>query len=111
MAVNVLATTPVPAPAPTAKSAVKLVEKFKASYKSAKSYQAKITLMESGSASQSGKVVVKLGKKTVGKGTIKSGKVTLTLKKLKKGKNKLTATYAGDSAFAASTLKFKITVK
>jgi hypothetical protein len=47
----------------------------------------------------------------VGKGAIKSGKVTLTLKKLKKGKNKLTATYAGDSKFAASKLKFKITVK
>jgi len=57
------------------------------------------------------KIIVKLGKKTVGKGTIKSGKVTLTLKKLKTGKNKLKATYAGDSSFLASKLKFTITVK
>lgn len=113
LVVNVLATTPTPAPVPTpaAKSSVKLVEKFKASYAMAKKYKATIKLAESGSASPTGKVVVKLGKKTVGKGSIKSGKVTLTLKKLKKGKNKLTATYAGDSKFAASTLKFKITVK
>ena len=69
-----------------------------------------IAKVKSKDARPTGKVVVKLGKKIVGKGLIRSGKVTLTLKKLKKGKNKLTATYAGDSAFAASKLKFKITV-
>ena len=105
--VNVLATTPVPA----AKGTIKLVEKFKSSYEKAKSYKGKIVLKESATGTPTGKVVVKLGKKTVGKGTIKSGKVTLTVKKLKMGKNKLTATFAGNSAFAASKLKFKITVK
>lgn len=105
--VTVLAATPVPA----AKAKIKLVEKFKASFKMAKTYKAKILVKETATGAPTGKVVVKLGKKTVGKGTIKAGKVTLTLKKLKKGKNKLTATYAGDSSFAASKLKFKITVK
>jgi len=105
--VTVLAVTPVPA----AKAATKLVEKFKASYPMARSYKGKVLVKETATGAPTGKVVVKLGKKIVGKGTIKSGKVTLTLKKLKKGKNKLTATYAGDSTFAGSKLKFKITVK
>jgi ABC-type phosphate transport system substrate-binding protein len=105
--VTVLAVTPVPA----AKAATKLVEKFKASYPMARSYKGKVLVKEIATGSPTGKVVVKLGKRIVGKGAIKSGKVTLTLKKLKKGKNKLTATYAGDSKFAASKLKFKITVK
>ena len=105
--VNVLATTPVPA----AKAKSKIVEKFKPSYEMAKSYKGKVLLKETATDAPTGKIVVKLGKKTVGKGTIKAGKVTLTLKKLKEGKNKLTATYAGDSKFAASKLKFKITVK
>jgi len=105
--VTVLAVTPVPA----AKAATKLVEKFKASYPMARSYKGKVVVKETATGAPTGKVVVKLGKKIVGKGTIKSGKVTLTLKKLKKGKNKLTATYAGDSTFAGSKLKFKITVK
>jgi ABC-type phosphate transport system substrate-binding protein len=105
-AVTVLGATPV-----VAKGATKLVEKFKASYAIARSYKGKVLVKETATGAPTGKVVVKLGKKVVGKGTIKSGKVTLTLKKLKKGKNKLTATYAGDSKFAASKLKFKITVK
>lgn len=105
--VTVLATTP----APATKGATKLVEKFKASYPTAKSYKGKVLVKETATDAPTGKVVVKLGKKTVGKGTIKSGKVTLTLTKLKKGKNKLTATYAGDSKFAASKLKFTISVK
>ena len=57
------------------------------------------------------KVTIKLGKKTVGKGTLKNGKVTITLTKpLKKGKNKLVASYAGDSSFAASKVKLTITI-
>lgn len=105
--VNVKATTPVPA----AKAKTKIVEKFKPSYEMAKSYKGKIILKESATGAPTGKVVVKLGKKTVGKGKIKAGKVTLTVKKLKLGKNKLTATFAGNSAFAGSKLKFTITVK
>jgi ABC-type phosphate transport system substrate-binding protein len=106
-AFSVKATTPVP----VVKAATKLVEKFKASYPMARSYKGKVLVKETATGTPTGKVVVKLGKKMVGKATIKSGKVVLTLKKLKKGKNKLTATYAGDSKFAASKLKFKITVK
>jgi hypothetical protein len=96
---------------PVVKAATKLVEKFKASYPMTRSYKGKVLVKETATGTPTGKVVVKLGKKVVGKATIKSGKVVLTLKKLKKGKNKLTATYAGDSKFAASKLKFKITVK
>lgn len=107
--VNVLAMTPVP-PVAT-KATTKLVEKFKASYPKAASYKGKVLVKESSTLAPSGKVVVKLGKKVVGKGTIKSGKVILKLKKLKKGKNKLVASYAGDSKFAASKLKFKIVIK
>ncbi|MEO5662002.1 MAG: Ig-like domain repeat protein [Nocardioides sp.] len=106
-AFNVIAATPVPA----AKASTKLVEKFKASYAKAASYKGKVIVKESSTSAPTGKIVVKRGKKVVGKGAIKAGKVTLKLKKLKKGKNKLTATYAGDSKFNASKLKFKITVK
>ena len=100
--VNVKAIAPV---------ATKLVEKFKASYPKAASYKGKVLVKETSTLAPTGKIIVKLGKTTVGKGTIKSGKVTLTLKKLKTGKNKLKATYAGDSSFIASKLKFTITVK
>ncbi|WP_107705304.1 Ig-like domain repeat protein [Nocardioides allogilvus] len=107
--VNVLATTP--APPVATKASTKLVEKFKASYPKAASYKGKVRVKESASGAATGKIIVKLGKKKVGKGTVKAGKVILKLKKLKKGKNKLTATYKGDSKFAGSKLKFKITVK
>jgi hypothetical protein len=107
--VNVLATTP--APAPATKAPTRLVEKFKPSYAKAASYKGKVLVKETSANAPTGKVVVKLGKKVVGKGTIKAGKVVLTLKKLKMGKNKLKATFAGDSKFLGSTLKFKITVK
>lgn len=104
--VTVIGTTPV-----AAKATTKLVEKFKASYAKAASYKGKVLVKETATGAPAGKIVVKLGKKVVGKGAIKAGKVTLKLKKLKKGKNKLTATYAGDSKFSGSKLKFKITVK
>jgi ABC-type phosphate transport system substrate-binding protein len=103
--VNVLATTPV------VKAPTKLVEKFKASYPKAASYKGKVLVKETSTLAPTGKVIVKLGKKIVGKGTIKSGKVILTLKKLKLGKNKLVASYAGDSKFAGSKIKFKIVIK
>ncbi|UUZ61566.1 Ig-like domain repeat protein [Nocardioides sp. B-3] len=104
--VNVTASAPV-----MAKATTKLVEKFKASYPKAASYKGKVLVKETSTFAPTGKIVVKRGKKTVGKGTIKSGKVVLTLKKLKKGKNKLTTTYAGDSKFTGSKLKFKIVIK
>ncbi|HXH77596.1 Ig-like domain repeat protein [Nocardioides sp.] len=105
--VNVVAATP----PPVVKASTKLVEKFKASYPKAASYKGKILVKETAVGAATGKIVVKLGTKTVGKGTVKAGKVVLKLKKLKKGKNKLTAVYAGDSKFVGSKLKFKIVIK
>ena len=58
----------------------------------------KVKVKESATGAATGKVVIKRGKKTVGKGTVKNGKVVIKLTKpLKKGKNKLIATYAGDT--------------
>ncbi len=107
--VTVLATTPVPVP--VTKATTKLVEKFKKSYAKAASYKSKVVVKESSTKAPTGKIVVKRGKKIVGKGTIKAGKAIVTLKKLRKGRNKLVASYAGNSSFAASKLKFTITVK
>lgn len=106
-AVNVVATTP----APAAKATTKVVSTFKKSYAKGARIKGTITIKESAAGSATGKVTVKLGKKTVGKGTLKKGKVTITLTKpLKKGKNKLVASYAGDSSFAASKVKLTITI-
>jgi hypothetical protein len=105
---SVLAATPVPA----AKAKTTLLEKFRTSYAKGAVIKAKVKVKESAAGSASGKVAIKLGSKTVGKGTVKGGAVVITLTKpLKKGKNKLVAQYAGDSAFAASKLKFVITLK
>lgn len=109
-AVNVLAATP--APAPTAKAATKLVETFKSAYPKGASVKGKVKVKESAAGAATGKVVIKLGSKVVGKGVVKNGVTVITLKKpLKRGKNKLVAQYAGSSLFAASKLKFVITVK
>ena len=59
-----------------------------------------------------GKVTLKVGSKTIGKGTVKNGKVTITLKKLKKGSYKIKATFAGDSnvnGSSSKTVKLKVT--
>ncbi|WP_210649388.1 Ig-like domain repeat protein [Nocardioides sp. SYSU D00065] len=99
------------APAPAAKAKTKLSETFKKSYAKGAAIKGKIKVKESAAGKATGKVVVKLGKKTVGKGTVKNGVASVKLTKLKKGKNKLVAQYAGSSAFAASKLAFVITVK
>jgi ABC-type phosphate transport system substrate-binding protein len=101
----------VSAAAPAAKASTRLVEKFKPKYAKGAVVKGKVTVKESATGAATGKVLVKLGKKTVGKGRLKNGVVVIKLTKpLKKGKNKLVATYAGDSAFAASKLKFVITI-
>lgn len=99
------------APAPAAKAATRLVEKYKASYLARAVVKAKVLVKESAAGAAAGKLVIKRGTKTVGKGTVKDGKVVLKLKGLKKGKNKLVAKYAGSPAFLGSKLKFTITVK
>jgi hypothetical protein len=59
-----------------------------------------------------GKVIVKDGKKTVGKGTLKNGKFVVKLKGLKVGAHKLVVTYKGDSYTDKSkSKKLKVVVK
>ena len=106
---SVVAATPVPVPVP--KAATRLVEKFKASYPKALVYKAKVLVKETAVGAPTGKIIVKRGKKVVGKATIKAGKAVLKLKGLKKGTNKLIAIYKGDSKFVGSKKKFKIIVK
>lgn len=100
------------APVPAAKASTKLTETYKASYAKGAVIKGKVKVKESAAGAASGKIVIKLGTKTVGKGTVKNGVAVIKLTKpLKKGKNKLVAKYAGDSAFAASKLRFVITIK
>ena len=106
--VTVLAATP----APATKAATKLVETFKSAYVKGAVIKAKVKVKESATGAPTGKVVIKRGTKTVGIGKVKNGVAVIKLTKpLKMGKNKLLAKYAGDSAFAASKLKFVITIK
>lgn len=106
--VTVLAATP----APAAKASTKLAETFKAQYAKGATIKGKVKVKESATGAAAGKVVIKLGKKIVGKGKVKNGVAVITLTKpLRKGKNKLVAQYAGNSAFAASKLRFVITLK
>ncbi|MCF6377906.1 Ig-like domain repeat protein [Nocardioides KLBMP 9356] len=108
-AVTVAASTPAPPVVVKAKTVLK--ETYKTSYAKGATVKGKVKVTESAAGAATGKVVVKRGTKTVGKGTVKNGVVTITLKKLAKGRNKLVASYAGDAAFAASKLKFTITIK
>ena len=98
--------------APATKAATKLAETYKATYAKGAVIKGKVKVKESATGAAAGKVVIKLGKKTVGKGTAKNGVAVIKLTKpLKRGKNKLVAQYFGNSAFAASKLKFVITIK
>ena len=101
----------VSAAAPVAKATTKLVETYKSTYAKGAVVKGKIKVKESATGAATGKVVIKLGTKTVGKGRVKNGVAVITLTKpLKRGKNKLVAKYAGDSAFAASKLTFVIKI-
>lgn len=107
--VTVKAATTTPAPA---KATTKLTSTFKKAYAKGATIKGKIKVKESADGKAAGKVVIKLGKKTVGKGKVKNGIATITLTKpLKKGKNTLVVQYAGNSSFAASKLKLTITIK
>lgn len=61
--------------------------------------------------SADGKVVVKRGKKVVGKGTLRNGKLTLTLKKQKPGKVSYVVTYAGNAGVAPAKATVKVRVR
>ena len=95
-----------------AKASTKVSVTFKKSYAKGATIKGTIKVKESAAGKAAGKVVIKLGKKTVGKGTVKNGVATVKITKpLKKGKNKLVALYAGNASFAASKVKFVITIK
>ncbi|NPD03995.1 hypothetical protein HN031_04775 [Nocardioides sp. zg-1308] len=109
--VTVRAAAPVPVTTPTTKAATKLAVSFKKSYAKGAAVKGKVKVKESAAGKAAGKVVIKLGKKTVGKGKVTGGVATVTLKALAKGKNKLVAEYAGNASFAASKVRFVITIK
>lgn len=81
--------------------------------KAGKSLKTTVTVKVAGSSlPASGKVTLKVGSKTIGKGTVKNGKATITLKKLKKGSYKIKATFAGDAnvnGSSSKTVKLKVT--
>lgn len=105
-------TVNVKAPAPVvAKASTKLVEKYKARYARGAVVKGKVLVTENAAGAATGRLVIKRGAKTVGKGLVKNGVVTIKLKGLVRGKNRLVATYAGDAKFLGSKLKFVITVR
>jgi len=78
----------------------------KAPAKVRKGTAAKVTTtvasLNDGTKVPTGKVVAKLGSKTVGTGTLSAGKAVLKLAKLPLGKDKVVLKYAGDAYTAAS---------
>ena len=58
--------------------------------------------LNDGTPVPTGKVVAKLGTKTVGTGTLSNGKAVLKLVKLPVGKDKVSVKYAGDGFTAAN---------
>jgi ABC-type phosphate transport system substrate-binding protein len=86
--------------------------KAKAAKKIVLGKKSKLTVSLAGAtAAPTGKVTVKLGKKTVGKGSFKNGKAKINLKPFKKaGKAKLKLTYAGDANYNTVTKTVKVKV-
>lgn len=78
-----------------------------------KRVKATITVKANGAARPTGKVTIKVGKRTFTK-TLKAknnGKLTVTLPKLKKGTYKVTAKYSGNTAIKAATTKKTVKLK
>jgi ABC-type phosphate transport system substrate-binding protein len=74
--------------------------------KAGKTLKTTVTVkVASSSLPASGKVTLKVGSKTIGRGTVKNGKVTITLKKLKKGSYAIKATFAGNANVNGSASK------
>ncbi|MGB0099587.1 MAG: Ig-like domain repeat protein [Nocardioides sp.] len=92
------------------KTSSKVTESFPAKVAKGKKAKGVVTVKGDG-ASATGKVMVKLGKKTIANAKLKSGKASITLPKLPKGKNKLTAIYAGSNSVAGSSKSFTIKQK
>ena len=111
--VTVTATAPPAPPAPPAvvKATSKIAETFASKVKRGKKAAGVVSVTTSvAGRTATGQVLVKLGKKVVGKATLRNGKAALKLKGLRKGKNKLTITYVSATAatVAGSTTTFTI---
>ncbi len=68
-----------------------------------------VSSLNDGTPAPAGKIVAKLGKKTVGKGTVKAGKAVMKLAKMPVGKNKVLVKYLGNGYTSPS--KDKLVVK
>ncbi|KQW48865.1 hypothetical protein ASC77_09075 [Nocardioides sp. Root1257] len=92
-----------------AKTKAVLSETFpaKVKLKKAKAVAVKGTVTVKGAT---GKVAIKLGKKTLKSVSLKGGKAKVVLPKLKKGAYKLTIAYAGDATHLAVTKTFTVKV-
>jgi hypothetical protein len=95
------------APAATAATTTTTLKLAATKIKVNKSSKATVTVKALGApAPASGKVTIKVGRKTVGTGTVKNGKAKITLKKFAKpGTYKLKATFTGSATYSASTSK------
>ena len=87
----------------------KVSTKFPKRVKAARAKGTVVVALVGTSVKATGKVVVKLGKKTVGVAKLKGGKAVVKLKKLKKGKNKLTVTWTGNAWADAASKKVTVT--
>lgn len=86
-----------------------LAETFPATVAAGKRTKGTVTVTLAGvTDAATGKVLVKLGRKTVGSGTLSGGKTVIRLASLPKGKNVLKATYGGNSQAAPASKKFTI---
>ncbi|GAA1518007.1 Ig-like domain repeat protein [Nocardioides humi] len=96
---------PVPPPAAKASSVVSAKARSRA--------HGKVKLLVTVSAAEvaTGKIVVRRGKKVVGKAKLRNGRVTIVLRGLPRGKVKLTVGYQGSAVVAASTAKVRATVR
>jgi hypothetical protein len=76
-----------------------------------KATKVKVKVKGSAGAPATGKVVAKIGKKTVGNGKVKNGKAVVTVKKQKAGKYKVVLKFTGNGSFNKGKGKTTLTVK
>lgn len=94
------------------KTSASLTESFPAAVEAGKRAKGTVKVSLDGIAKQAtGRVTVKLGRKTVGSGTLDGGKITLKLAALPQGKNVLKAIYSGDANAVRAKKKFTIKQK
>lgn len=98
---------------PVTKADAKVDVKVKKKFRFAVKRKATITVDAPAGVAATGAVVVKAGKKVVGKGTVTNGKAKVTLtKKLLPGKRSLVAEFAGNAELApATSAAVKVQVK